>query len=107
MRLKIKQLENNRHKEMVTAVGWTSSNELYTCSDDNTVIVWDMNGEALNTAFTLDIPANDISWQPATRGSSETLAIACTDGSFKIINKSGRVEKHVTDAHKGAVISLK
>jgi len=107
MRLKIKQLENSRHKEMVTAVGWTSSNELYTCSDDNTVIVWDMNGEPLNTAFTLDTPVCDISWQPAARGSSETLAIACIDGSFKIVSKTGRVEKQVPDAHRGAVITIK
>ena len=107
MRLKLKQQEKNKHSEMVTGVGWTSSNELYSCSDDNSVCVWDMNGEAQSSPFTLETPVTSISWQPSSRGSSETLAVACVDGSFKILNKTGRVEKSVSEAHKGAVICIK
>ena len=61
MRLKIKQQEKNKHTEMVTAVGWTSSNELYSCSDDNSVFLWDMNGEPQSSPFTLDTPVTSIS----------------------------------------------
>ncbi len=107
MRLKTKQLERNRHTDLVTAVGWTAANELYSCSDDNTVLQWDMNGEPLAKVFDLDIPVTDMSWLTAIRGLADTLALACTDGSFKFINKAGRIEKSVTDAHKGAVIALK
>ncbi|OMJ95505.1 hypothetical protein SteCoe_1102 [Stentor coeruleus] len=107
MRLKIKQQEKRKHSEMVTAVGWTSSNQLYSCSDDNSVYVWDMNGEAESSPFTLDTPVTSMSWQPAARGISETLALSCTDGSFKIVNRSGRVEKQITKAHEGAVICIK
>ena len=92
---------------MVTAVGWTSSNELYSCSDDNTVFLWDMNGDPVSSPFTLETPVTAMSWQPAARGSSETLALSCTDGSFKILNKTGRAEKNIPDAHKGAVICIK
>ena len=107
MRLKTKQLENSRHTDMVTAVGWTTNNQLYSSSDDLSVVAWDMSGDPQNLAFELETPVTSLSWQPAARGASEVLAIACSDGSFKIINKSGRIEKHATDAHKGAVIAVR
>jgi intraflagellar transport protein 80 len=33
--------------------------------------------------------------------------VGFVDGSFRFINKTGKTEKIVTDAHKGALISLK
>jgi intraflagellar transport protein 80 len=55
----------------------------------------------------MDVPMTGLGWQPATRGVSEVFAVSFTDGSFKLVSKTGRVEKHVTDAHTGAITSIK
>jgi intraflagellar transport protein 80 len=49
----------------------------------------------------------DIDWAPMTKGNSDLFAIGFADGSFKLINRNGRVDKTVTEAHKGCVTSLK
>ena len=36
---------HGHHTEMVTACCWTPTNELITCSDDQTVCKWSLNGE--------------------------------------------------------------
>lgn len=46
-------------------------------------------------------------WIPNAKGSQEVLAIGMADGSFRLINKLGRVEKNVTEAHTAAIISIK
>jgi|AntAceMinimDraft_5_1070358.scaffolds.fasta_scaffold86746_2 intraflagellar transport protein 80 len=47
MKLKIEKLKaSHPHQELVSAVGWNAFNELYSCSDDQTVCRWDMNGDA-------------------------------------------------------------
>lgn len=35
------------------------------------------------------------------------VAIGFADGSFRLYNKSGKLEKNNTDAHKKSIISLK
>lgn len=35
------------------------------------------------------------------------MAIGYADGSFKLYNKNGKLDKHVPDAHKKSLISLK
>ncbi len=47
----------------------------------------------------IDIPVLSMDWFPTAKGSSEVLALACSDGSFKLISKAGRVEKNVAEAH--------
>lgn len=39
-------------------------------------------------------------------GAADVFAVACTDGTFKIINRTGRVE-HSIEAHRGAVTSVR
>jgi len=46
-------------------------------------------------------------WSPTGKGANELLALACSDGSFKLINKAGRVEKIVSEAHASAIIAIK
>jgi len=46
-------------------------------------------------------------WFPTAKGSQEVLAVGCADGGIKLMNKTGRVEKNVTDGHQSAVIALK
>jgi len=44
---------------------------------------------------------------PISKALNDCFAIGFGDGSFKLVTKLGKLEKNVTDAHKGAVISLK
>lgn len=45
MRLKVKQGSAQVHPELTGAVGWNVWNELYSCSDDQTIHKWNMLGE--------------------------------------------------------------
>jgi len=104
--LKTKQAERNKHTDFVTSVSWNASNELFSCSDDFKVMKWDINGEHQGTEVEIETPMTGISWQPATRGVSEVFAVSMTDGSFKLVNKTGRVEKQVAEAHVGAITAI-
>ena len=46
-------------------------------------------------------------WYPSGKGSNEVLAIACADGSYKLVSIAGRIEKSVSEAHSSAIISIK
>ena len=35
------------------------------------------------------------------------LALACSDGSFKLMSKAGRIEKNITEAHQTAIIAIR
>jgi intraflagellar transport protein 80 len=92
---------------MGTALGWTTGNELYTCSDDKTVWRWNMDGEPLAQLSSLDTYVTDMCWFPTRRGSSlagtDFFVVGCSDGSFKFINKQGKIEKNSEKAHTGAL----
>jgi intraflagellar transport protein 80 len=45
MRFKIKKLDRSRHTDIVSCAGWSNGGELFSVSDDLTVLKWDMNGE--------------------------------------------------------------
>lgn len=51
----------------------------------------------------LDVYSTDIDWVPISKGINDSFAIGFVDGSFKLITKLTKVEKHVVDAHKAAV----
>ena len=57
----------------------------------------------------MEIDANVLTmdWFPTAKGSQEVMAVGCADGSFKLINKQGRTEKNVPEAHSSAIISIK
>ncbi|EFC50188.1 hypothetical protein NAEGRDRAFT_77945 [Naegleria gruberi] len=38
---------------------------------------------------------------------SDVFAISCADGSFRLVSKTGRIEKTVANAHKGAVVTIR
>jgi len=45
---------------------------------------------------------------PFSKGASELLAVGFADGSIKLINKNGKVDKHITaETHKKSVIALR
>jgi len=60
MRFKIKRLDRNKHQDIVSAVGWTNSSELFryvpnvllnlfSVSDDMTIWKWGIDGEPVST----------------------------------------------------------
>eukprot|EP00656_Telonema_subtile_P024080 TRINITY_DN258_c0_g1_i1.p1 TRINITY_DN258_c0_g1~~TRINITY_DN258_c0_g1_i1.p1 ORF type:complete len:716 (+),score=148.95 TRINITY_DN258_c0_g1_i1:176-2323(+) len=57
-----------------------------------------------------DIYITDLHWFPLDGqrkgNSSDFMAVACTDGTFKFVDKSGKIKASVA-AHQGAVIALK
>ena len=54
MRFKIKRLERSKHTDIVSAVGWSNAGELFSVSDDMTLLKWDMNGEFESNVMTID-----------------------------------------------------
>jgi len=92
---------------LVSAVGWNSSTELFSISDDMTVIKWGIDGEPESKVMDIETPVLSMDWYPSGKGANEILAIACTDGSFKLVNKAGRVEKNIPEAHATAIIGIK
>lgn len=55
----------------------------------------------------IETPVLAMDWYPSGKGSNEVLAVACSDGSFKLLSKAGRIEKSVAEAHATAIISIK
>ncbi|KAG2494842.1 hypothetical protein HYH03_007082 [Edaphochlamys debaryana] len=111
MRLKVKQGSAQVHSELTGAVGWNVWNELFSCSDDQTIHKWNMLGEPEQKVCQLDAYFTDIHWYPVSSkknqaGGTDVFAVACTDGTVKILARTGRMERSI-EAHKGACISLR
>jgi intraflagellar transport protein 80 len=57
-----------------TAVGWSSSNELYSVSDDKTVLKWSVNGDFLGKVMDLDGFVTDMHWFPSHSKKNASLS---------------------------------
>ncbi|MEW5301900.1 MAG: hypothetical protein WDW36_004725 [Sanguina aurantia] len=111
MKLKVQQASSNVHPELCATVGWNVWNELFSASDDQTIHKWNMLGEPEAKVCNLDAYFTDLHWYPVSSkksqaGGTDVFAVACTNGTFKIMSRTGRLEKSV-DAHTGACIALK
>uniref|UniRef100_A0A7S0WTZ1 Intraflagellar transport protein 80 homolog n=1 Tax=Chlamydomonas leiostraca TaxID=1034604 RepID=A0A7S0WTZ1_9CHLO len=111
MRLKIKQAPTAVHTDLAGACGWSVWNELYSCGDDQIIHKWNLQGEPEGKVCQLDAYFTDMHWYPLSSkknqaGGTDVLAASCTNGSFKILSRTGRLEKSV-DAHAGACIALR
>lgn len=111
MRLKTSMLKEPKHKELVSCVGWTSADELYSCSEDHQILKWNLltSETSLVAKLSDDFYPVDLHWFPKTVGSkkqtqADIFVITSTDGKFHLVSKVGRIEKSV-DAHNGAVLS--
>lgn len=111
MRLKTSLLKEPKHKELVSCVGWTTADELYSCSEDHQILKWNL--VTSETSLIVKLPEEiypvDLHWFPKTVGGkkqaqAEIFVLTSTDGKFHLISKMGRIEKSV-DAHKGAVLA--
>ena len=80
----------------------------FSIGDDNKMFRWNSNsGEAIAWPD-FDSHPIDHDWMPFNKGTSDTVAVGFADGSIRLVNKNGKVEKHITnETHKKSVISLK
>ncbi|KAI8620753.1 WD40-repeat-containing domain protein [Chytriomyces sp. MP71] len=129
MRLKTHHDAQPRHSDIVSCVGWTGNNELFSCGDDQRMQRWNGDGDYIGQAScaifdgsnpkssiagNLNAPPvfiTDIHWFPMAPGKgqntvSEMYAAAGTDGKLYLCSKAGRIEK-VVEGHKGAVLAVK
>ncbi|XP_078612464.1 intraflagellar transport protein 80 homolog isoform X2 [Branchiostoma floridae x Branchiostoma japonicum] len=106
-------LDPSAHTELVSSVGWTTADELYSCSDDHAILKWSLltNETSQLAKLPAEVYATDIHWFPKVvgggkgkKGESDVFVLTSTDGKFHLISRLGRVEKSV-EAHKGAVLS--
>ncbi|XP_059507049.1 intraflagellar transport protein 80 homolog isoform X4 [Stegostoma tigrinum] len=111
MRLKTSLLKEPKHKELVSCVGWTTADELYSSSDDHQILKWNLlTNETIQVVrLAEEIYPTDLHWFPKTTGGkkqiqTEIFALTSTDGKFHLVSKTGRVEKSV-EAHRGAVLA--
>ncbi|XP_010583274.1 PREDICTED: intraflagellar transport protein 80 homolog isoform X3 [Haliaeetus leucocephalus] len=111
MRLKTSLSKEPKHKELVSCVGWTTADELYSCSDDHQIIKWNLLTSETTRVVKLpdDIYPIDLHWFPRSIGGkkqsqAESFVLTSSDGKFHLISKLGRVEKSV-EAHCGAVLA--
>ncbi|XP_078102173.1 intraflagellar transport protein 80 homolog isoform X2 [Sander vitreus] len=111
MRLKTSLLQEPKHKELVSCVGWTTADELYSCSEDHQILKWNLLTS--ETSLVVKLPEEmypiDLHWFPKTVGGkkqnqTEIFVLTSTDGKFHLTSKIGRIEKSV-EAHKGAVLA--
>ncbi|RHY30362.1 hypothetical protein DYB32_004381 [Aphanomyces invadans] len=108
MRFQHAQASVNQHTEIVTACCWTPENDVITCSDDNTIVRWRMDGEVVGKVASVDTFVTSVDWVPSVgKQGADMFVIACTDGTFRIMSKNGREEKKVQASDAGAIISLK
>ncbi|NWI87343.1 IFT80 protein, partial [Pitta sordida] len=104
-------LNEHKHKELVSCVGWTAADELYSCSDDHQILKWNPLTSETSRVVRLpeDIYPTDFHWFPRNVGGkrpshSETFVLTSSDGRFHLISRLGRVEKSV-EAHHGAALA--
>lgn len=107
MKLKLKKNSKENHQNLVWGVNWVSNNLLYSFSDDKTILTWDFNGDFQGKFMDLDGFYTAGEWSTTLKSGNELLAIGSEDGQIKIISKSGRIEKAVTNAHTSAIINIK
>ncbi|GLE08615.1 hypothetical protein PINS_up019919 [Pythium insidiosum] len=77
MRLQHTQLAANHHTEIVTACCWTPENDAITCSDDNTIVRWRMDGEVSGKVATTDAFVTAVDWVPSVgKQAADTFVIS-------------------------------
>ena len=70
---------------------------LFSIGDDNIIYKWNVNTGQSAKWMELDSFAVDHDWMPFSKGSSDVAAVGFADGSLKLINKNGKVEKHMSN----------
>ncbi|NWH89506.1 IFT80 protein, partial [Aegithalos caudatus] len=96
---------------LVSCVGWSTADELHSCSDDRQVLRWNpVTSEATcllslpHQVYPLDLHCFPRGIAGKKQSQAESFVLTSSDGKFHLISKLGRVEKSV-EAHCGAVLA--
>lgn len=80
-------LQHCLHSELVSCVGWTSPEEVYSAGDDHQILRWNLltNESSLVVKLNDDVYPTDMQWFPkagaSKKGStSDVFALSSTDG---------------------------
>lgn len=92
-----KFLNSRSHTELVSCVGWTTADELYSCSEDHQILKWNLLTSETTLVVRLpeDIYPVDLHWFPKTVGGkkqtqTEIFVLTSTDGKSLYSLKSVR-----------------
>mmetsp|Transcript_14908 Transcript_14908/g.26771 ORF Transcript_14908/g.26771 Transcript_14908/m.26771 type:complete len:860 (+) Transcript_14908:121-2700(+) len=104
----LKVTEKDKHCDAVTGCGWTSQNELFTVADDKTIQQWNINAEFKKKMCELEHYPTSFSFATAqTKSIGQNFVVGFSNGMFQLVSKTGRIERKVASAHKGAVLTCK
>lgn len=85
-------LNSCAHRELVSCVGWTSADELYSCSDDHQILRWNLltNDTSVLVKLQDEIYPIDLHWFPKTvsgkkQAVAEIFALTSTDGKTSVM----------------------
>ena len=120
MKLKTQLRETRHHKQIVNAVCWTPENEVLACSDDQTISLWNSDGELVEgSVCKLDTYVTDMAYCIQAGGGkgakgSDFFAISGTDGSVdsklrsigydSTLNSEARSHSRALDASDAAAL---
>jgi intraflagellar transport protein 80 len=106
-KMKLKLISCEKHTDVVSSCCWSPENKLYSLSDDKTILIWDYTGDFNSKFLDLDTYCTSCEWSTTPKTGNELLAIGTADGGLLILNKAGKIEKVVDNAHSTAIICIK
>lgn len=96
-------LNSCAHRELVSCVGWTSADELYSCSDDHQILRWNLltNDTGVLVKLQDEIYPIDLHWFPKTvsgkkQAVAEIFALTSTDGKASVCDMNNSKFQHTT-----------
>lgn len=88
-------LDSRSHQDLVSCVGWTTADELYSCSEDHQILRWNLltNETVLVVKLPEDIYPLDLHWFPKAVGGkkqnqAEIFVLTSSDGRFLYSSKN-------------------
>ena len=111
MRFKTSNIKEAKHSELVSCVGWSSPDDVYSVGDDHKILRWNLVSAETQKVAELppDFYPTDLHWLPRSSGGgkkNETFLISSADGKLQLVGKGGRMEKPV-EAHRGACLAAR
>lgn len=87
-------LDSRSHQDLVSCVGWTTADELYSCSEDHQILRWNLltNETTLVVRLPDDIYPLDLHWFPKAvagkkQNQAEIFVLSSSDGTFLYYSK--------------------
>ena len=111
MRFKTSNIKEAKHSELVSCVGWSTPDDVYSVGDDHQILRWNLvSAETIKVAeLPPEFYPTDMHWVPRSSGGgkrSESYLITSADGRLQLVGKGGRMEKPV-EAHRGACLAAR